>query len=471
MPALSSRHGTAFRLLRVGALIVACLVFLWGCEVSRSSTLGDVPEYLVLAGLAAVVGLVAAWFEIRAVRAAQRTVTMDDGRWRVVARVGGDGALVFVGHDEEPDDSDDPEDAPSGWVWTFPAASIDAVRDVLHTACFPGDDPDELAELALLDLLGEAAGLLDPVARADPGAWLHGHGVRGERHEWGVDPTQTTRTLPIVGTPLAGPVRSGAERRAAGARRPERSSDETRRRSADSASAPRTGHAKDGSAGAASERYRREVASGSDRARGERRGKSHRGAPSAANRWDAARARRDAERSERGQPALPEGDTEQRQGAASTRARRAGRTAGPTVNRGDGQPRSESQDPRGAGHGSSESAGERGPEPRGSGHAGRAGHGTAGVRSAPGGKAAGARPTRRSSEAAPRPDHPQPASGQRPVPVADQQYSGPIRRRGVGRQQHQDPDSWWETADGPTDRTYREPPPPRLSNPRRRGDE
>ncbi|MFC8526942.1 hypothetical protein [Nocardia sp. NPDC057227] len=432
MPALSSRHGTAFRLLRVGALIVACLVFLWGCEVSRSSTLGDVPEYLVLAGLAAVVGFAAAWFEIRAVRAARRTVTMDDGRWRVVARVGGDGALVFVGHDEEPEDSDDPEDAPSGWVWTFPADSIDAVRTVLHTACFPGEDPLELAELELLDLLGEAAVVLDPVARADPGAWLHGHGVRGERHEWGVDPTQTTRTLPIVGTPLAGPVRKGAERRAAGARKPERPSDEARHKSAESASSPRPGRTKDGSAkgassprpgratdgsaGAVSERHRRDAAAGSDRSRGEQRGKPDRGAPSAADRWDAARARRDTERSGRGQPAVPERATER----------------------------------------------------RGSGRAGRAGQSAAAARSAQDGEAAGAR---RSSGAAPRPDHPQPARGRQPVPVEDQQYSGPIRRRGVGRQQREDPDSWWETADGPTDRTYREPPPPRLSNPRRRADE
>ncbi|UGT63730.1 hypothetical protein [Nocardia asteroides] len=429
MAALSSRHGTAFRLLRVGALLVACLVFLWGCEVSRSSTLGDVPEYLVLAGLAAVVGFAAAWFEIRAVRAGRRTVTMDDGRWRVVARVGGDGALVFVGHDEEPADSDDPEDAPSGWVWTFPADSIDAVRTVLHTACFPDDDPLELAELELLELLGEAAGVLDPVARADPGAWLHGHGVRGERHEWGVDPTQTTRTLPIVGTPLAGPVRRGAKRRAAGAHK--RSSDETRRSSADS-----PGRAQDGSAGAAAERNRRDAASGSERPRGEQKRRPDRGA---ANRWDAAQARR------------------------------AGHTAGSMAKRADGRLGSESQGPRGTG--SSESAAERGAERRERGAAGRTGRRAADARSAPDGEAAGSRPARRSGEAAPRPDRTQQASGGQPVPGQDQRYSGPIRRRGVGRPQRQDPDSWWETADGPTDRTYREPPPPRLSNPRRRADE
>lgn len=210
MPALSSRHGTAFRLLRIGALLVACLVFLYGCEVSRSATLGDVPHYVIAAVLAAVVAFTAAWFEIRAVRAARRGVTLSDGRWRVVGRMGADGALLLLGHDGAPDA--DPDDPPAGWTWTFGPGALDAVRETVAAACFPDDDPDELYDLDVLDLLADAVPLLDPAARADPGAWLHAHGIPGEREEWGVDATVTTRTLPVVRVPRRGGARAAAGR-------------------------------------------------------------------------------------------------------------------------------------------------------------------------------------------------------------------------------------------------------------------
>ncbi|MFC8042272.1 hypothetical protein [Nocardia sp. NPDC057353] len=405
MAALSS--GTAFRLLRIGALIVACLVFLWGCEVSRSATLGDVPEYLVLAGLAAVGGLVAGWFEIRAVRAARRTVTMADGRWRVLARIAPDGALEFVGYDEEPKDSDDPEDAPSGWVWSFPAESAHAVRGVLAAACLPDADADELD---LLDLLVEAAAVLDPVAQADPGAWLHGHGVPGERHEWGVDPTRTTRTLPIITAPLARPVRGGGAKRRTAAGEVARNSGETRRSGGKSAEGR-------GSGGRPTETQ------GSG-----------------------------------GRPTETQGS-----GGRPTRTRGSGGGSADAI---EAAPRRGRARPGDGGAGSAEAATER-----------------TGPRDGRGGGAAAERGARRTAADRPgarRQQRETPGPVDRPRPVErpqshddsqGQQYSGPIRRRGMGRQQRPDPESWWETADGPTDRTYREPPPPRLSNPRRRRDE
>ncbi|WP_067658717.1 hypothetical protein [Nocardia harenae] len=468
MPALSSRHGTAFRLLRIGALIVACLVFLWGCEVSRSATLGDVPEYLVLAGLAAVGGLAAAWFEIRAVRAARRTVTMDDGRWRVVARVAGDGALVFVGHDEEPEDSDDPEDAPSGWVWTFPAESIDAVRGVLASGCFPGDDPGELAELELLDLLVEAAEVLDPVARADPGAWLHGHGVRGERHEWGVDPAQTTRTLPIVGTPLAGPGR-GAKRR--GARASPAAGDAGGGRAADPRGAAERGSAGGGArpgGGSSPRSARRGADSASTLAEPNQRSARPRdpagpgGRPERSARPTADSGTEPEARARRGAPA--DRGSGRRRGESAARAGR-GQGSGSTAVRGANE--SAGRAPRGGeppetGPGA---AAERDAAPR-------ARRGTGSERDAEAAtdrtvarRARGAQPDPAARRSADRAEPPVEQHGE------DQRYSGPIRRRGAGRQQRQDAGSWWETADGPTDRTYREPPPPRLSTPRRRRDD
>ncbi|MEV0360147.1 hypothetical protein AB0H71_29225 [Nocardia sp. NPDC050697] len=477
----------------------------------------------MLAGLAAVGGLVAAWFEIRAVRAGRRTVTMDDGRWRVVARVAGDGALVFVGHDEEPEDSDDPEDAPSGWVWTFPAESIDAVRGVLAGACFPDDDPGELAELELLDLLGAAAGVLDPVARADPGAWLHGHGVRGERHEWGVDPTRTTRTLPIVGTPLAAPGRGAKRRRAdaspgdgrgrvadarraadrgsadGGARPGGQSSSQSARPGAGSASTSaepkrRSARQRDASGpGGGPERSTRSAAdreaepeararrgAAADRGRGQRRDESAARADSRRNNPAAAREsrRRGHEAAARGESttARRRGGEAPGRGAFTADHRRGHEAAGDGESTPDRRRGGEA-----AGHGGSTAERQRGKQATGRGEstadrggesASRARGGATSERDA---EAATDRTVSRRDRGA-RPDPTARRSADRPEPpgeyqAQDPQYSGPIRRRGVGRQQRTDPENWWETADGPTDRTYREPPPPRLSNPRRRRDD
>ncbi|MGO4617097.1 hypothetical protein AB4305_21100 [Nocardia sp. 2YAB30] len=64
MPAPSPGTSTAFRLARITALVLGCLVFLYACERSKSVVLSDVWVEVAVAGGFGVAGLVAAWFEI-----------------------------------------------------------------------------------------------------------------------------------------------------------------------------------------------------------------------------------------------------------------------------------------------------------------------------------------------------------------------------------------------------------------------
>ncbi|WP_406280611.1 hypothetical protein OH799_14745 [Nocardia sp. NBC_00881] len=64
MPAPSPGTSTAFRLARITALVLGCLVFLYACERSKSAVLSDVWVEVAVAGGFGVAGLVAAWFEI-----------------------------------------------------------------------------------------------------------------------------------------------------------------------------------------------------------------------------------------------------------------------------------------------------------------------------------------------------------------------------------------------------------------------
>ncbi|MEU4341786.1 hypothetical protein AB0H00_11015 [Nocardia sp. NPDC023852] len=81
MPAPSPGTSTAFRLARITALVLGCLVFLYACERSKSAVLSDVWVEVAVAGGFGVAGLVAAWFEI-ALNARNR---QEDADWRRAA--------------------------------------------------------------------------------------------------------------------------------------------------------------------------------------------------------------------------------------------------------------------------------------------------------------------------------------------------------------------------------------------------
>ncbi|WP_069161752.1 hypothetical protein [Nocardia altamirensis] len=64
MPAAAGTS-TAFRLARIAAFVLGCLLFLYACETSKSSVLADKWVEVALAGGLLVAGLGAAWFEIK----------------------------------------------------------------------------------------------------------------------------------------------------------------------------------------------------------------------------------------------------------------------------------------------------------------------------------------------------------------------------------------------------------------------
>ncbi|MFD0364521.1 hypothetical protein ACFQZZ_24030 [Nocardia sp. GCM10030253] len=185
MPAASATTIVALRLVRITALVLGSLLFLYACEFDdgSGSTIWWV-ELGVATGLG-IASLGAGWFQITlAHRMGQHEFLIaSDGR-SVRARIVTSGNLVFHGHDLG---GPHPE---YEWTWTFRPTSFPAIR-----AALGGSDGD------LLDLLEDTIPELDPHCRHDPGAWLRERGIPARYREKGVDSTHPTRELPITNLP------------------------------------------------------------------------------------------------------------------------------------------------------------------------------------------------------------------------------------------------------------------------------
>jgi len=189
--------GTALRLTRIAALVLACLLFLHACDRTRRLLPTDVWLEFGAAIALAAGAMVAAWFEIaRAERIEEQEeleandppapraddLIYDTATHAVRARIAASGNLVVHGRERG-------GSYPSReWSWTFRTGAFPAIRAVLG-----GDDDADV-----LELLEEVIPELDPDSRTDPGAWLRANGVAGTYREKGDNPTRTTHKLPIL---------------------------------------------------------------------------------------------------------------------------------------------------------------------------------------------------------------------------------------------------------------------------------
>ncbi|MEV6136872.1 hypothetical protein AB0L63_12610 [Nocardia sp. NPDC051990] len=179
------RHATTLRLTRITTLVVGSLVFLHACEVSRKSDLSDVWVQVGVAAGFALIGLIAAWFEVRAADHATTRARTDIRGFRIEsdgitvrARITRSGDLVFHGHDTS-------GAAPAyEWDWAFRTTTFSAIR-----AALGGGRGD------LMDLLEHTVPDLD---RHDPGAWLHNQGIPAAFRERGDTSHRITRELPVL---------------------------------------------------------------------------------------------------------------------------------------------------------------------------------------------------------------------------------------------------------------------------------
>ncbi|WP_067854199.1 hypothetical protein [Nocardia shimofusensis] len=194
--------GTALRLGRITALVVACLLFLHACDRTRRLLPTDVWLELVAAALLATGAMIAAWFEIvRAERIEEAEeleanhppapraddLLYDTSTHAIRARIARSGNLVIHGREYG-----GPRPGHE-WSWTFRTDTFPAVRTALGGG---GDDDSDGSDV--LELLEEVVPRLDADSRADPGAWLRAHGIAGTYREKGDHPSRTTHKLPIL---------------------------------------------------------------------------------------------------------------------------------------------------------------------------------------------------------------------------------------------------------------------------------
>ncbi|WP_156371130.1 hypothetical protein [Nocardia arizonensis] len=205
MPAPLTGTSTGYRLVRITALVLGSLIFLYACERSRSSMLSDVWGELLLAAGLGVAGIAAAWFEISLSNRAEELETdeadetgqsgeflLQSENRTIRARIAPSGNLVFHGRES----TDGPES--HEWSWTFRPDTFPAIKTAL------GGGPGELVEL-----LESVVPQLDRPSRRDPGAWVRAHGIPATYREKGDNPSLATRKLPIIKRGLPREVQAG----------------------------------------------------------------------------------------------------------------------------------------------------------------------------------------------------------------------------------------------------------------------
>ncbi|MFI9510000.1 hypothetical protein [Nocardia sp. NPDC052566] len=261
MPAPAAGTGTVFRLARITALLVGCLVFLYACETAKGTILWI---EVAVAGTLALVAFAAAWFEIahhknlpphiHPIRS-NRSATDDDldpyddaqiyaesdrhapdrhraadnrGRAHDRSSAVGRGALG-IDHGDADDHAGMRAGLPDGDReraqefriqsdgWSVRARVVRSGDLVFRGRDLGGTYPEyEWAwtfhhttfpairaalggdDEDLLDLLEDIVPHLDRLSRQDPGAWLHRHGIPATFRERGVSPTQVTEPLPVI---------------------------------------------------------------------------------------------------------------------------------------------------------------------------------------------------------------------------------------------------------------------------------
>ncbi|RJO74914.1 hypothetical protein D5S18_15995 [Nocardia panacis] len=191
---------TALRLGRIASLVAGSLVFLYGCEVSRSPLLTDVWVEVVVAMTCGAVALICAWFEIarRDRRPPPDECRFESAGFAVRVRIVASGELVFRGR-ELVDGKPEYE-----WAWTFRPDTFADIRATLE------------GRGHLLELLNRTVPHLDRELRDDPGGWLHDQGIPATFRERGVSPSRVTADLRLPNRPRSrAPIRyeSDAARR------------------------------------------------------------------------------------------------------------------------------------------------------------------------------------------------------------------------------------------------------------------